>query len=83
MITRFGGHSPLGALCDPRTSLVEGFEPPPRVLDLKSHMDFEKTPIRREISEQLMSGASGRIVTDDTPTYGRPPLPGSGRLLDC
>ena len=30
--TRFGGHSPSGALCAPRTSTVEGFEPPRRVL---------------------------------------------------
>ncbi len=27
-LTSFGGHSPSGALCGPRTSTVEGFEPP-------------------------------------------------------
>ena len=32
--SRFGGRSPSGALCGPRTSTVEGFEPPRRFLDV-------------------------------------------------
>ena len=47
MNSRFGGHSPSGALGGPRTSTVEGFEPPRRVLDVSGRFSQLRVYSRR------------------------------------
>ena len=56
MITRFGGHGPSDALRDPRTSAVEGFEPPRRVkVKVKFKVGAELNRFRFPIGRKMPS----------------------------
>ena len=65
VITRFGGHSPSGAHRDPRTSTVEGFDPPPRT------RIFSASPLDDLIRLLSLSSGHGTAETPHHPASGR------------